>query len=235
VWHRRTRRWAFPSVSSALSVVSFCSSPDPRLSALIRGKVMFLLFRSRAILTLLCVPSCPLWLRVCSSISAIFGNHGNFGNLLQPSAYVPSARYPPPIGVLLKTKAKVQFDRTVTERSKPFFSHFCQPNRCHFAGLFTLVTLCRLVDRQWVVECFSFTKLPNYPFTQFCWNPTETLQSRAFFHFSNSVLETNTLRRCQSIALRNQRIKHEPVQPLTSRICPTEDHRKWCKQYLPQI
>jgi len=33
---------------------------------------------------LLCVPSCPLWLRVCFSISAIFGNHGNFGNLLWP-------------------------------------------------------------------------------------------------------------------------------------------------------
>jgi hypothetical protein len=25
-----------------------------------------------------------LWLRVCFSISAIFGNHGNFGNLLWP-------------------------------------------------------------------------------------------------------------------------------------------------------
>jgi hypothetical protein len=118
-----------------------------------------------------------------------FGNFGNFGNLLQPSAYVPSARYPPPIGVLLKTKAKVQFDRTVTERSKPFFSHFCQPNRCHFAGLFTLVTLCRLVDRQWVVECFSFTQLPNYPFTQFCRNTVEARQVVPFC-FSNSFVPT---------------------------------------------
>jgi len=84
--------------------------------------------------------------------SGDFGNHGNFGNLLRPSAYVPSARTPPPISVLLKTKAKVQFDRAVTERSKPFFCRFCQPNRCHFAGLFALVTLCRLICRQWVAN-----------------------------------------------------------------------------------
>src|SRR5579859_8301552 len=48
----------------------------------------------------------------------------NLGNLLQPSAYVPSARHPPSIGALLKTKVKVQFDRAVTERSKPFFYRF---------------------------------------------------------------------------------------------------------------
>jgi hypothetical protein len=36
----------------------------------------------------------------------------------------PSARAPPPVGVLLKTKAKVQFDRAVTERSKLLFCVF---------------------------------------------------------------------------------------------------------------
>jgi len=36
----------------------------------------------------------------------------------------PSARDPTPIGVLLKTKAKVQFDSLVDKLSKPFFGHF---------------------------------------------------------------------------------------------------------------
>jgi hypothetical protein len=79
-----------------------------------------------------------------------------------PSAYVPSARDSTPHSVLLKTKAKVQFDRTVTDRSKPFFARFTLPNRCHFAGLFALVTLCRRIDRQWVVGDFH---LPNYQIT----------------------------------------------------------------------
>jgi hypothetical protein len=88
--------------------------------------------------------------------SGDFGNHGNFGNLLRPSAYVPSARAPTPHSALLKTKVKVPFDRAVTERSKFFFCRFCQPNRCHFACFFTLVTLCRLIRRQWVA---TFQKL----------------------------------------------------------------------------
>jgi hypothetical protein len=69
---------------------------------------------------------------------------------LQPSACVPSASDPTPHSVLLKTKAKVQFERTVDRLSKPFFCRFCQSNRCHFAGHFTLVTLCQRIDRQWV-------------------------------------------------------------------------------------
>jgi len=77
-------------------------------------------------------------------------------DLLRPSACVAQPAPPPPIGVLLKTKAKVQFDRTVTERSKLFFGRFTLSNRCHFAGLFTLVTLCRCIDRQWVA---TFQKL----------------------------------------------------------------------------
>jgi hypothetical protein len=55
-----------------------------------------------------------------------------------------------PHSVLLKTKAKAQFERTVERLSKPFFCRFCQSNRYHFAGLFALVTLCRRIDRQWV-------------------------------------------------------------------------------------
>jgi hypothetical protein len=39
---------------------------------------------------------------------------------------------PTPISALLKTKAEVQFDRTVTERSKPFFPVFQGSNRGRF-------------------------------------------------------------------------------------------------------
>jgi hypothetical protein len=44
----------------------------------------------------------------------------------------PSAIDPPPIDVLLKTKAEPQFDRTVTDRSKSFFPFFNRPNRPQF-------------------------------------------------------------------------------------------------------
>src|SRR4249920_3437295 len=49
-------------------------------------------------------------------------------DLLQPSACVPQPATHPPIAPLLKTKAKVQFDWTVTERSKPFFCVFQRSN-----------------------------------------------------------------------------------------------------------
>jgi hypothetical protein len=74
----------------------------------------------------------------------------------RPSACVPQPATHPGVGLLLKTKVKAQFNRTVTERSKPFFYRFCQSNRCHFAGHFTLVTLGRRIDRQWVAS-----KLPS--------------------------------------------------------------------------
>jgi hypothetical protein len=48
----------------------------------------------------------------------------------------PSATTPPPITALLKTKIKPQFDRTVTERSKPFFRLFRRFNLAQFQPCF---------------------------------------------------------------------------------------------------
>ena len=48
----------------------------------------------------------------------------------------PSARDPPPIEPLLKTKAKVQFDRAVTERLKFLFSVFQSSNQAQFQPCF---------------------------------------------------------------------------------------------------
>jgi hypothetical protein len=48
---------------------------------------------------------------------------------LQPSADVPSASYPPPIDVLLKTKAKPQFERPVESLSTPLFRVFSSSNQ----------------------------------------------------------------------------------------------------------
>jgi hypothetical protein len=53
----------------------------------------------------------------------------------------PSARTPPPISVLLKTKVKPQFDRTVTERSKSFFAVFQGFNRGQFQPCFLVFTV----------------------------------------------------------------------------------------------
>jgi hypothetical protein len=39
----------------------------------------------------------------------------------------------PGVGLLLKTKAKPQFDRTVTDRSKLFLAHFPASNRVQFS------------------------------------------------------------------------------------------------------
>ena len=44
--------------------------------------------------------------------------------ILQPSACVPQPRPPPPIGVLLKTKVKVQFDRAVDRAVEALFLSF---------------------------------------------------------------------------------------------------------------
>ena len=49
----------------------------------------------------------------------------------------PSARDPPPIAPLLKTKAKVPFDRAVTERSRLLFCVFQPFNRAQFQPLFS--------------------------------------------------------------------------------------------------
>jgi hypothetical protein len=53
----------------------------------------------------------------------------------------PSARTPPPISVLLKTKAKPQFDRAVTERSKAFFPVFQGSNQAQFQPCFLVFTV----------------------------------------------------------------------------------------------
>jgi hypothetical protein len=47
---------------------------------------------------------------------------GDTSALLRPSADVPSARPPPPMDALLRTKGEVQFERTVDSLSKLFFS-----------------------------------------------------------------------------------------------------------------
>ncbi len=101
----------------------------------------------------LCVPSCPLWLKVLlfrsRAIPAI-------GALCAPALCLhPSASGPPGGRLLLQTKAQVQFDRTVTERSKLSFICFCRSNRCHFVLLFLVVTLCRRFDQQWVATSES--------------------------------------------------------------------------------
>jgi len=53
----------------------------------------------------------------------------------------PSATTPPPIEALLKTKAEVPFDRTVTERSKPFFLVFPRFNLAQFQPCFCFLTV----------------------------------------------------------------------------------------------
>jgi hypothetical protein len=53
----------------------------------------------------------------------------------------PSATTPTPHRALLKTKAKVQFDRAVTERSKPFFSVFQRFNRARLSACFLVFTV----------------------------------------------------------------------------------------------
>jgi len=110
-----------------------------------------------------------------------------------------------PLSVLLKTNVKVQFDRAVTERSKPFFHRFCQSNQCHFAGLFALVTLCQLCGRQWVVMLSPSTKYQNQvP----AFRPTANCQLLTAI-FSKSSWRPNTLRRFRSIAALPERINYE--------------------------
>jgi hypothetical protein len=66
------------------------------------------------------------------SILAVFGNSGDFGNFLWPSACVPRYIAHPGVELLLQTKAQVPFDRTVTERSKVPFYAFQPPNLAQF-------------------------------------------------------------------------------------------------------
>lgn len=58
-------------------------------------------------------------------MTAISRDVGDSGDTLRPSACVPSARYPPPIGAVLKTNAKPQFDRTVDRAVEALFRLVC--------------------------------------------------------------------------------------------------------------
>jgi hypothetical protein len=53
----------------------------------------------------------------------------------------PPARDPTPYRPLLKTNAKVEFDRTVTERSKFVFRVFRRSNQVHFLACFFVFTV----------------------------------------------------------------------------------------------
>jgi hypothetical protein len=118
----------------------------------------------------------------------------------------PSAKTPPPIRPWLKTKVKVPFDRPVTERSKRFSPVFQGSNRGQFQPCFSVFAVRSAEGRncpkprgaktaapQSVIvrdrqqpgiersesakpTLYSFTQLPNYPFTQFCWDTAETRQ-----------------------------------------------------------
>jgi hypothetical protein len=50
----------------------------------------------------------------------------------------PSAKTPPPIALLLKTKAKVQFDRTVDRAVEAFFPVFQGSNPVQFQPSFSI-------------------------------------------------------------------------------------------------
>src|SRR5438270_10864661 len=62
----------------------------------------------------------------------------------------PSARTPPPHSTLLKTNIKPQFDRAVTERSKPFSCVFQGFNRGQFQPCFLVFTVRSAAGRKLV-------------------------------------------------------------------------------------
>jgi hypothetical protein len=73
-------------------------------------------------------------------ISAMTRDVGDIGDSMA-LCLRPSARYPPPLVPLLKTKIKVQFDRTVTERSKTFLPVFQGSNPARFQPCFSVFTV----------------------------------------------------------------------------------------------
>ena len=83
---------------------------------------------------------------------------------LQPSACLPRYIAHPGVGLLLKTKAQPQFDRTVTDRSKLLFCPFHHFNLLQFHPVFLVLTVRSAEGRRG----YSFTQSPNHPFTQFC-------------------------------------------------------------------
>ncbi len=86
----------------------------------------------------LCVPSCPLWLKVLlfrsRAIPAMTA-------ILAALCLCPSARDPTPHSALLQTKAKVQFERPVKRLSKPLFSVFPGSNPAQFWPSFSVFTV----------------------------------------------------------------------------------------------
>ena len=77
----------------------------------------------------------------------------------------PSARDPTPHSLLLKTKAKVQFDRAVTERSKLFFSVFQPSNLAQFQPFFPVSTVRSAEGR----KCESRAAQNRGPRQARCW------------------------------------------------------------------
>ena len=62
-------------------------------------------------------------------------------DLLRPSACVPQPETPPPHSALLKIRVQPQFDRAVTDRSKPFLRVFQGSNPAQFRPLFFVLTV----------------------------------------------------------------------------------------------
>jgi hypothetical protein len=77
---------------------------------------------------------------------------------LQPSACVPSARYPPPNKRFVENKGQSTIQQYCRQNCRsPFSVIFTNPIHVIRIGLFDLVTLCRRIDRQWVAASgFAF-------------------------------------------------------------------------------
>ena len=72
---------------------------------------------------------------------------------LRPSAYVLQPANHPGVRLLFKTKVKTQFDRTVTERSKCFFSVFHGSNAVQFQPSISPNSSFPVFGRQRVANC----------------------------------------------------------------------------------
>jgi hypothetical protein len=75
----------------------------------------------------------------------------------------PSARTPPPIALLLKTKAKPQFDRTVDQAVEALFGVFQPPNHDQFQHCFFVFTVRSAEGRRSLqLPNMSNTKVPAF-------------------------------------------------------------------------
>src|ERR1044071_1382804 len=84
----------------------------------------------------------------------------------------PSATDPTPLEVLLKTKARPQFDKTVKRLSKPFFYVFQQSNPTQFQPSFSVLTVRsaegRKLQKNETQRFPVAEKLRCHPFVTFC-------------------------------------------------------------------